>query len=243
MKNSIKQFVVVALSSLGTIFTTVNAQEQSDYYYQGYTFEQKDGAKSATPYLTVVMIGGDATLPKSVQMSSGIGDFSFQGVPMDIYVQNRMEVYAGNQLIGVYLPKRWTEKPPFPNGNMNAHMEVPAHLDFYTKSTIDISIDETLTLRDFLSGIAEIEMEEDNFFARSNGGSLRVFVNNGNLPASKLKSFLDTLPVSYVKACELLLYKEPNKYFAGAINLLLNIGNAGTFPTDTQYINSLPKAQ
>ncbi|MCI5560939.1 MAG: hypothetical protein SPJ29_01055, partial [Phocaeicola sp.] len=130
-----------------------------------------------------------------------------------------------------------------PNGNMNAHMEVPAHLDFYTKSTIDISIDETLTLRDFLSGIAEIEMEEDNFFACSNGGSLRVFVNNGNLPASKLKSFLDTLPVSYVKTCELILYKEPNKYFAGAINLLLNIGNTGTFPTDTQYINSLPKAQ
>lgn len=107
MKKSIKFSIIIAMNIFSALFSTTHAQnqEQSDYYYQGYTFKQTNGVKSASPYLTVVMIGGEHTTPKAVSMSSAIGDISFEGIPMDIYIQNKLEVYAGNKLIGVYFRK------------------------------------------------------------------------------------------------------------------------------------------
>ena len=230
------------MNVLGPLSSTAQAQsqEQSDYYYQGYTFEQTAGVKSASPFLTVVMIGGEASTPKAVLMSNAIGDVSFKGTPMDIYIQNKLEVYAGNKLIGVYLPKRWTEKPPFPNGNMNTHMEVPSSLDFYKVKELEMPKEHPVSLRDFLRENPDIEMDGDNFFANGCDGSLRVFVNNSNLTAEKLKSLLHNLTTDYIKSCQLVLYNEPNKYFSGAINITLVVGDPGSFPTDTEFINSLP---
>lgn len=243
MKKSIKFSIIIAMNIFSALFSTTHAQnqEQSDYYYQGYTFKQTNGVKSASPYLTVVMIGGEHTTPKAVSMSSAIGDISFEGTPMDIYIQNKLEVYAGNKLIGVYLPKKWTEKPTFPNGNMNTHMEVPSDIDFYTIRELALPTDHNVSLREFLKKIPNIEMDEENFFIKGlNGSSLRVFVNNTNLTEGKLKSLLDNLTVNYIKSCQLVLYNEPNKYFSGAINITLIAGDPGSFPTDTQYINSIP---
>ena len=242
MKKSIQFSIIIAMNIFSALFSTVHAQnqEQSDYYYQGYTFEQTNSVKSASPYLTVVMIGGENTTPKAVTMSNAIGDISFEGTPMNIYAQNKLEVYAGNKLIGVYLPKKWTEKPPFPNGNMSTHMEVPAKLDFYTKKELALPTESSISLRTFLNAIPNIEMDEDNFFIKGSDGCIRLFVNNSNLSTDKIKSLLDNLTVNYIKSCQLIVFKEPNKYFSGAINITLVAGDPGSFPTDTQYINSLP---
>lgn len=242
MRKSIKIIMLGTFSVFSASFSVAHAQsqEQSDYYYQGYTFEQTNGIKLASPYLTVVMVGGESNTPKAVSMSSAIGDVSFEGTPMNIYIQNKLEVYAGNNLIGVYLPKKWTEKPSFPNGNMNTHMEVPSKMDFYKIEDLDIPKDHNISLRDLLRENPLIEMDGDNFFYNGCNGSLRIFVNNSNLTEEKLKSLLDNLTVNYIKSCQLVLYNEPNKYFSGAINITLVAGNSGKFPTETQYINSIP---
>lgn len=242
---SIQLSIIIAVSIFSAFFSTVHAQnqEQSDYYYQGYTFEQTNGVKSASPYLTVVMIGGGSTVPKAVTMSNAIGDISFEGTPMDIYLQNKLEVYAGNKLIGVYFPKKWTEKPPFPNGNMNSHMEVPSKLEFYTKKDLALPTERSISLRTFLNEIPDIAMDEDNFFIKGSDGGIRLFINNNNLPADKLKSLLDNLTVNYIKSCQLIVFNEPNRYFSGAINITLVAGNPGSFPTDTEYIIGLPLNQ
>lgn len=41
MKKSIEFSIIIALNIFSALFSTVRAQnqEQSDYYYQGYTFE------------------------------------------------------------------------------------------------------------------------------------------------------------------------------------------------------------
>ncbi|MDD7318709.1 MAG: hypothetical protein SOZ80_00945 [Prevotella sp.] len=242
MKVLIKVLIIISVSVFSVMPSTVNAQNQehSDYYYQGYTFKETNGVKSASPYLTVVMIEGEDEQPKAVSMSSAIGDISLEGTPIDIYKQNKLEVYAGNELIGVYLPKQWTEKPPFPNGNMNIHMEIPANIDFYTVKELDLPTERNISLREFLKTMPDIEMDEDNFFGKESNAGLRIFINNSNLTESKLKSLLDNLTVNYIKNCQLVLYNEPNKYFSGAINITLVAGNPGSFPSDTQYINSLP---
>lgn len=245
MKRLILFSAISAMNILfSALFSTIHAQNQepNEYYYQGYTFEQTNGAKSASPYLTIVMIGDKNTVPEAVSMSNAIGDVSFKGTPTNIYIQNKLEVYAGNKLIGVYLPKKWTTKPPFPSGNMNTHMEVPFNLDFYKTKELTIPT-EQISLRSFLSGISDIEIEEDNFFIKGYDGSLRLFVNNNNLPADKIKSLLDHLTVNYIKSCQLIVFNEPNKYFSGAINITLTVGDPGKFPSDTQYINSLPLCQ
>lgn len=245
MKRSIQYAFIIALNFFSALLSTAYAQnrEQSDYYYQGYTFEETDGVKSASPYLTVVLIDGESTTPKAVTMSNAIGDVSFKGTPMNIYVQNKLEVYAGNKLIGVYLPKKWTEKPPFPNGNMNIHMEVPTKLNFFTKKDLALPAESNLSLRAFLNTVPNIEMDEDSFFIKGSDSSLRIFVNNAGLSADKLKSLLDNLTVNYIKSCQLIVFNEPNKYFSGAINITLVAGDPGSFPTDTQYINSLPQSR
>lgn len=245
MKKSIQFSIIIAVSIFSTLFSKVHAQnqEQSDYSYQGYTFEQTNGVKSPSPYLTVAMIGGDSTIPKAVTMSNAIGEISFEGIPMNIYVQNKLEVYAGNKQIGVYLPKKWTEKPPFPNGNMNAHIEVPSKLKFYIKKDLTLPTDRNVSLRAFLNENTDIEIDGDNFFIKDSDGSIRFFINNNSLPADKLKLLLDNLTVSYIKSCQLIVFNEPNKYFSGAINIILVAGEPGGFPTDTEGINSLPLSQ
>lgn len=239
MKKAIKSSIIM-LNIFGALSATVQAQEQTDYYYQGYTFNQANGVKSASPYLTVVLLEEDNDMPKAVSMSNAIGDVSFRGIPMDISRQNKLKVYAGNSLIGVYLPKRWTKRPPFPAGNMNAHMEVPPDMDFYTIREPALPVGDNVSLRDFLCRIPDIELDEGNVFVNGFDGSLRVFVNNVNLTEEKFNLLLDNLTTDYIKSCQFILYNEPNKYFAGAVNIILIAGDPGHFPDDTQYINSLP---
>lgn len=242
MKQNIKLLIFMVMNVFSVSSSMIHAQEQSDYFYQGYTFKQVNDVKMASPYFTVLMYGTDNSMPKAVAMSNAIGDVSFEGVPMDLYTQNKFEVYAGNQLVGVYLPYVFVEAPTFPYGNINTHMQVPSEIDFYTVTNLELPQNGML-LRAFLSGVPNLEMEDDNLFVKGADGSLRFFVNNVNLTGEKITVILDQLPVDYIKSCQLVLYNEPNKYFAGALNITLTVGQVSEFPSDTQYIESIPLSE
>lgn len=242
MKHITKLLALVAMTGFSALSSTIHAQEQSDYFYLGYTFEQNEGVKSPSPYLTVALFGSDEEVPKAVAMSNGISDVSFEGIPFDLHVKNKLKVYAGNRLVGVYLPPSWPEgkEPSFPSGNINAHMEVPHLTDFYTIHELTLPGESDVLFRDFLKEVPLLEVDGDTFFAKGQDSSLKIFVNGVSLPAEKLNVLLDKLPVKYVKQCRLVLYNEPNLYFSGAIDITLTIGNPECFPTDTQYLISIP---
>lgn len=240
MKDLFKTCVLIVLSIVSS-WTTALSQEGTTYFFQGYTYQQVKSKKSPCPYLTVVLHEVGSEQAKAVSMSNGFGDCSFYGVPIDIYKDYKLSVYAGDKLLGVYLRQGFREKPSFPGGNINTHTLVPSGSEAYSTKILELPKGKSLSLRQFLTQTPELELEEDMLFLKGGSSSLRIFINHATLPADKLKALLNTLDTNYISRCELILYKQANPYFAGAINILLTIGQAGSFPDDTQYINTLPQ--
>lgn len=121
MKTKINLIIILAMGFL-SIFSSKSSKaqnrEQSDYYYQCYTFKQVHGYKLDSPYLTVLLYEEGKKIPKAVLMSNAIGNFSFEGVSVDLYIQNSFAVYASDRYVGTYQQHKFKKKLTFANGNI-----------------------------------------------------------------------------------------------------------------------------
>lgn len=195
------------------------AQVSTKYYFMGFTnYLDATGTPKSASYLTVELYTEDSDKPVAVTLTSEVGMMNFEGVPIDIYKNHLFKVYSGKHLIGTYIFYGFTEKPSFRGGNITCNIRVDSVTCEY--STEDLVIDKSqkrLSIRKYISSLKNIEIEGEEIFNSNTDGALRLFLNDVSLSGDNTKMVINQVRMSMINKVKLVTFKNPNKYFSGAI--------------------------
>lgn len=231
---------IIQIAMLSLFFGTfgLKAQETKEYWFEGYLHTP---SWKANPFCTVLLRERSSDKVKAVTLSSPAGLVEFRAVPIDIYKEHVLSVYQGEQLMGHFLQEAFKSKPQF-KGNINSHIQLEATPSYKERVLTPEASQRTMTLGDYLASVGDIEQDNGVYFLKGSDAPLKIFVNHHPLSQELVKELLEKGTMNLVRQVVLVALDQANKYFSGAISIILTQGNIAEFSRD-QIHNKLERIE
>lgn len=239
MKRFIKTLALVA-----TLFIAfdVKAQGSTSYHFKGNIFTQdQEGKEQRFPFLPVTLSKQESPdQVVAVAISNGIGEFSFQGVPIDI---SKDYIFTITLPSGTY--RFLQEKlinPSFKSGNINTHIRLDKLEDYQTQRTLKPTAEQANALAlDFVTSAIEGATREGLTISNAEGLSYQLLLNGIEIKRKVvLEALKQQVTAKEFKEFQIFLPKVENDYSAGTINLIAEGLPEPSFQPTKFHLKRLP---
>lgn len=235
------------LASLCALYFNAGAQKDPQYqedtkaYFHCRVYSMTDDKQKSIrhPYITVLLSReNDPKTVVAAALTNPIGEAIFKDVPIDLTRPYLFTVLLPNGNKRVFRSNVWAnEKAKTIRGNLHVNICLNdlTLVDYYSAKNVELDSKSKLKFVEMLAKQCQATCEGTNFYI--NDYAYPIFVNNGTpLEQKGFDRLMRIITSTHVKYCSLVRLKQHNDYFAGAIDLMLTIGETPTVhQLDEQY--------